>query len=177
MTTNLKKVFFIGFFLSVCVGFFWHFIYELSNYSRVVGLFSPINESPWEHLKLLFFPFLIFTIILHYITKRNSKNTIFANFVSVAIGMILIIALYYTIHGAFGTNFFAFDILIYVICTAVTFILCSYFQKNNTFSLNNTFGFLFFILTFLLFIVFTFLPPRIPLFQDQVTKSFGLIHQ
>ncbi len=176
MTTNLKKVFYFSFFLSVCVGFFLHFFYELSKYSRIVGLFSPINESPWEHLKMLFYPFLIFTIILHCITKRNSQNLIFANSICVFIGMLLIIALFYTMHGALGTQFFLLDIVNYLFSTAFTFFLCMYFVKNNTFSINNTLGCLVFVFMFLIFTILTFIPPRIPLFQDPNTKSFGLIH-
>ena len=176
MTTKSKKVFYIGFFLSVCVGFFMHSFYELSNYSRVVGLFSPINESPWEHLKLLFFPYLIFTIILYIFTKRNSKNILFGNFIAILAGMLLTISSFYTLHGALGTNLFFIDLLIYFFCTAVTYILCIYFIKNNIFSINNTIGFMLFILMILVFIICTFIPPRIPLFQDGLTKSFGLIH-
>lgn len=176
MTTKLKKVFFFSFLLSVCVGFFMHFIYELSNYSRVVGLFAPINESPWEHLKLLFFPYFIFTIILYIFTKRNSKNILFGNFIAILLGMIFTISSFYTLHGALGTNLIFIDILIYLLSVAVTYILCMYFLKNNTFSINNTIGFMLFILMLLIFIICTFIPPRVPLYQDGLTKSFGLIH-
>lgn len=177
MTATFKKFFYISFLLSVCFGFFLHFVYELSNYSRVVDLFSPINESPWEQIKLLFFPFSIFTIILYICTKRNSKNILFVNFVSVTLGMLLLICLHYTIHGAFGTASVIVDIIIYLASTAATFILCLYFLKNNTFFRNNTIGFILLVMLFLMFTIFTVLPPRIPLFQDPVTKSFGLIHQ
>lgn len=177
MTTTIKKLFYISFLLSVCFGFFLHYVYELSNYSRVVGLFSPINESPWEQIKLLYFPFFIFTIILYFFTKRNSQNILFGNFISILIGIFSLISLHYTIRGAFGTNSSIADILIYIVSTAATFILCLYFTKNNTFLINNIYGFIFLVMLFLLFTIFTILPPRIPLFQDPVTKSFGLIHQ
>lgn len=177
MTTKMKKSAVLSFLLSVCFGIYLHFAYELSNYNRVVGLFAPINESPWEHLKLLLIPFTLFTIIQYFLSKRNSKNILFRNSIAVLIGMVLIISLYYTIHGAIGIHGVAIDIFIYILSTAVTYILCYYYAKNNTFPINNIYGFILFILLFLLFFLFTFRPPRIPMFQDSVTKSFGIIHQ
>lgn len=167
----------LGFLLSVCVGIILYFIYELSHYNRIVGLFAPINESPWEQMKLFFFPFLLFTIILYFSTKRNSKNILFINSVSIVCGMLLALILYYTLFGAFGLKSPFINLGIYVICSAVTYILCACFFKNHTFSGNNTFGLLIFVLLLLAFILFTFMPPRVPLFQDETTNSFGLIHE
>lgn len=177
MSANLKKVFYYSFFMSVCVGFFMHIFYELSNYSRVVGLFTPINESLWEQLKRLFFPYLIFSIILYFFTKRNTKTILFGNFIALLVGICLFINISYTIHGAFGINHTLINMGIQIICTGATYFLCMYFFSHHTFSIRNTYGFLLFVLLFLVFTVFTFLPPRVPLFQDSHTKSFGLIHQ
>ncbi len=177
MTIKFKKTVYVAYLLSLCIGIFLYFIYELSHYNRVVGLITPINESPWEQMKLLFFPYLPFTIILHFFSKRNSKKILFASAISIVIGIILSISSYYTIHGAFGIKTSIIDIFIYVTCLAVSYILCYHFIKNNTFPQNNIIGFTIFVVLFLLFILFTFLPPRVPLFQDSTTKSFGLIHE
>ena len=45
------------------VGTLLHFTFGWSNNNPLVGTFSAVNESTWEHLKLLFFPMLISTII------------------------------------------------------------------------------------------------------------------
>ena len=39
-----------------------HFFYDLSGENFLVGMFSPINESTWEHMKLAFFPMLLFSV-------------------------------------------------------------------------------------------------------------------
>lgn len=175
MTIHIKKLFIISFLLSVCFGTCLHFVYEWSNYNRIVGLFSPINESPWEHLKLLYVPFTVFTIILYFLSKRNSKKILFGNSIAVSSGLFLILLLYYFLTGAFGVDSIVLDLAVYIIATAITYILCYCFYKNNIFS-NNIYGFLIFIFAFLIFSVFTFIPPRFPLFQDGQTKSFGIIH-
>ena len=55
---SLKTNLFRFIFISV-LGVLLHFTYEWSGDNAVVGLFSAVNESTWEHLKLLFFPFLL----------------------------------------------------------------------------------------------------------------------
>lgn len=177
MATKVNTTITISLFLSFCFGILLQSAYELSNYNRVVGLFAPINESIWERLKILYFPFLLFTIILYFVAKRNSKNLLFANALSITIGMLLTITLHYTITGAFGVQSAALELGILVLCNIATYILCGYYVKNNKFSINNLFGFIFLLILFLLFTIFSFRPPRVPLFQDSITKSFGIIHQ
>ena len=53
----------IGFFVVVVLGIAFHFAYDFSNNSTIIGIFTPINESVWEHLKLLFYPYLLYTIL------------------------------------------------------------------------------------------------------------------
>lgn len=43
-------------FISI-LGVLLHFTYEWSGDNPAVGLFSAVNESTWEHLKLIFFPY------------------------------------------------------------------------------------------------------------------------
>ena len=53
----------------ILLGSLSHFLYELSGGTAIFALFCPINESVWEHLKLLFFPFLFITVIQWYRQK------------------------------------------------------------------------------------------------------------
>ena len=49
----------IGFFFTVVFGVLLHFLYEWSYNSVWIAPFSGVNESTWEHMKLLFFPMFI----------------------------------------------------------------------------------------------------------------------
>ena len=59
---SLKTNLFRFIFISV-LGVLLHFTYEWFGDNAVVGLFSAVNESTWEHLKLLFFPIMLLTIL------------------------------------------------------------------------------------------------------------------
>ncbi len=84
VTTNFKKIFHtvcteiisciqgtaLHFVLvAAFLGTLNHFLYFLSGQSPIVALFCPVNESVWEHLKLLYFPFL-FVSIWEYSASR-----------------------------------------------------------------------------------------------------------
>ena len=84
-------------FLTVCAlsGVF-HFIYDWSGKQAWIGFFCPVNESTWEHLKLLFFPVLIFSAIEYIWIRKESKNFIAARVTGTVLGMFTIIAVSYT---------------------------------------------------------------------------------
>lgn len=72
MTT--KKAFIIGAIITSILGVISHFLYEWSGENKFVALFCAVNESTWEHLKLLFFPFLLWIIISHFVLNDTSKE-------------------------------------------------------------------------------------------------------
>ena len=42
------------------IGSLDHFMYELSGGNVFVGMWAPVSESVWEHLKIAFYPTLFF---------------------------------------------------------------------------------------------------------------------
>lgn len=64
----------LGVFFTIIVGTLLHFTYDWTGQSALVGLFSAVNESTWEHLKLLFVPFFIWTIIEYFAFGEHKKT-------------------------------------------------------------------------------------------------------
>lgn len=73
---KIKKWELWGILWIIIVGSLLHFTYEWSNKSPIVGAFSAVNESVWEHLKLGYFPLLFFSMIEYWFI-RNKANSIF----------------------------------------------------------------------------------------------------
>ena len=57
-----------GFVFTIITGTFFHFLFDLTNGSRVAALISPVNESIWEHIKLLFFPMFVYALLEYYLS-------------------------------------------------------------------------------------------------------------
>lgn len=68
---HLKQYTIIGIFFVLITGTLAHFLYDWTGNNYIVGPFTPINESIWEHMKLLFFPMLIYSLIM--ILKFHEK--------------------------------------------------------------------------------------------------------
>ena len=52
----------IAFFIIGILGTLSHFIYEWTGENLIAGYFFNVNESTWEHLKLLFFPTVTYSV-------------------------------------------------------------------------------------------------------------------
>lgn len=50
---------FISFLVISIIGTVLHFTYELSGHNKYVAIFSAVNESTWEHIKIGLSPMLL----------------------------------------------------------------------------------------------------------------------
>ena len=81
----------------VCiVGTLLHFTYEFFGEDIFIASFSAVNESVWEHLKLLFFPMLLTTIIGYFYIGENAPNFLCSKTLGIIISMLFIIVFFYT---------------------------------------------------------------------------------
>jgi hypothetical protein len=155
------------------LGTILHFTFEWSDNNLFVGTFSAVNESTWEHLKLLFFPMLITTIVGYFYTKQNTSNYLCAKTQGILVALSFIIVFFYTYTGIIGTNFAFLDISSFFVAV----ILGEYFSykkiKSNS-SCNNLIAIIVLLLLFLCFVLFTFFTPHIGLFKDPVSGRFGI---
>ena len=95
---------------TLIIGTSLHFTYEWSDNNQIVGVFSATNESTWEHLKLLFFPMLIFAIFEGINIYKETNNYIEAKTIGIVFGMLFITVFFFTYTGIIGTNFAILDI-------------------------------------------------------------------
>jgi hypothetical protein len=158
-----KHVLIIGILFVWIIGTLFHFVYEWSGENLIVGLISPVNESVWEHMKLIFFPMLIFGLLTK--SKDTDSCQTSAYFAGMLIGTFLIPAVFYLYTSILGTSSLLLDILLFYLSVLVAFLSSYYLSKNCLLRKYN--GLLFFLIALLtlLFFLFTFVPPSLPIFQ------------
>ena len=100
----------ISTFFIMILGIFLHFTFKWSNNNVIVGTFSAINESTWEHLKLIFFPMLITLVIGYFYKGKNISNYLFAKVLGIIVAILFTITFFYTYTGIIGKNFAIVDI-------------------------------------------------------------------
>ena len=121
----------LGMIFTGVIGTFLHFLFQWTANHPAIALFSPVNESIWEHLKLLFFPVLLFTSLECILYKRRVSGFLWARTMALLAGLGFIIAGFYIYSGILGTNYTAADIGLFVISILITFLLTPYLQKRQ----------------------------------------------
>ena len=163
-----------SFGISTLAGTLLHFLYDWTGGSILVAPFSGVNESTWEHMKLLFWPMLLMALVQrkHFKSYDNYWCTKLAGIIA---GLVLIPVLFYTYTGAFGKSPDWINITIFFVAAALAYGLETLlFQKTNLLCETSSICLGVIWLLGALFIIFTFIPPHIPLFRDPISGSYGL---
>lgn len=157
----------IAFFVIGILGAISHFVYEWSGENQILGYFFAVNESTWEHLKLLFFPTVVFSFIEYIFVKKEVKNYVPSVVISLIVGILSIIVLFYSYKGFLGYGVDFINILIYYISVIIMLIVKNKIIDSEKFESSSSslfFLFLGFLIT-LLFIFFTYNPPTLAVFK------------
>ena len=154
------------------LGTLLHFTFKWSDSNLFVGTFSSVNESTWEHLKLLFFPMLITAIIGHFYIKIH-PNYLCIKTRAIIISLLFTIVFFYTYTGVIGTNFSFLNIGSFFVAVILSQFYTYKKTKTNA-SCDNFSASIILLVLFLCFIIFTFAPPHIALFKDPLTGMFGI---
>jgi hypothetical protein len=164
----------VGTIFIIMLGTAIHFTFNLSGNNPIVGAFSAVNESVWEHLKLPFTPTLLWLLIALYPIRKNVSNYFLARAVGLVL-MIFIIPVVFYAYTAFSEEILAVDIATFIVAViigqAVSFTL---FKHAKASKLTEAIGLIVIASLAVAFIVFTFYPPHLQIFLDPETCQYGI---
>lgn len=163
---HLKYTMIIGALFVLIAGSLSHFLYDWTGQNTVVGLFAPVNESIWEHMKLLFFPMLLYSLIILFLYGRKTPCLASSLCFGIIVGTLLIPVLFYAYTAVLGKNIFLLDIGTFILSVLTAFLLSCRFTlscrlKPYTFPLCLLVG-----IFFLCFLRFTYHPPALKIFES-----------
>ncbi len=174
MKKVLSKWQIAGFIFTGIAGVLLHFLFEWTGENPFVAAFSAVNESTWEHMKILFFPMFVFAIAESRYIGKDYKNFWCAKLLGILLGLVLIPVLFYTLGGVFGILPDWVNIAIFFIAAAAGFYVETRLMENGMVNCGQRgTGLLILCVIALAFVVFTFSPPEIPLFLDPVSNNYG----
>lgn len=124
----MKKKFIIAAVVAALGGTALHFFYDILPY-RIVAIFAPVSESPWEHLKLLFWPTLLAAAVLVQGAKQPQR--LWSAFFFVLLAMpVFLLGVYYLIVYL-GQDSVAVDIILYFVTMFGGFALAYFLSKRQ----------------------------------------------
>lgn len=174
MKNNLGIWQFAGFTVSVALGTLLHFLFEWTG-AYAVAPISAVNESTWEHMKILFFPMLLFSFIQYAFFREEFSGFWWIKLIGILVGTVSIPVLFYTYNGAFGKTPDWLNITFFFISAGLAYLV-EYWLFKKGFSLPKGWMAVALLLAVAAaFVSFTFYPPKLPLFQDPITDNYGIV--
>ena len=164
----------MGFAVTSFGGTILHFLYEWLDKAVWIAPFSGVNESTWEHMKLLFWPMLLFAALQSFFF-RDRKNFWCIKLRGTLLGLVLIPVLFYTYNGVVGKSPDWLNIAIFFIAAAIAYLFeWRLFKSEKEICKHSRWAIGVLAVIALLFVVFTFLTPEIGIFKDPLTQSYGI---
>ena len=164
----------MGFAVTSLGGTLLHFLFDWTGGALWIAPFSGVNESTWEHMKLLFWPMFLFAVLQSFFFQERTdfwcvklKGTL--------LGLFLIPILFYTYNGVIGQSPDWINIAIFFVAAAVAYVYeARQLQKAPVPCPSQRGAVILLCAIAALFVLFTFLTPEIGIFKDPLTGGYGI---
>lgn len=165
MEIRIKKSIISGIVFTSILGTLSHFFYQWSGENPLVALFSPVNESTWEHMKLIFFPMLLFSLFTSARMKEAAPSLPGALILGNLAGTLSIPVLFYTYTGIIGENFLIADLAVFFAAVLIAWGTVWELRDSEKIFRCRFILYGLAVIVCLLFFLFTFRVPGLPLFH------------
>lgn len=166
---------FINAIITFLLCFLTHFLYDWVP-NPIFSIFFPVNESIWEHMKMLYTTILIYGIIEHWILKRANLHvnnfcitTVIKSIISIPIYLVMFLPLY----NIFGENMFISFSILFITILLVNFIgykLLTFKEIDH----QKEISIVLIITVYMLMGLLTYNPPHTELFYDIKEEKYGI---
>lgn len=165
MTKKGSAVFFaVGALFTLVLGTVGHFFYEWSGENKLVGIFFPVNESVWEHMKLTILPTMLY--LGAAAVKVRGKNYALSSFLALFVSAALIPLLFYSYTGIAGRSILAVDIAVFFFSVLAGYAAAFVAYNASPRPILNELAILGIIAIAVCFFTFTAFPPDFILFRE-----------
>lgn len=165
---------FWGILFTFFAGVLLHFTYEWSGQNPWAGLFAPVSESTWEHMKLVFFPMLFYTMFFCRKWKDLYPEFCSVSACGILLGTFSVPVLFYTYSGILGSHFLSADILVFLCSLLIGFFFICHAISKQKYICRTKLAFLLVFLLMISFFLFTFFPPSFGIFSESPSSDTGL---
>ena len=164
----------MGFAITSLCGTLLHFLYDWLGKAVWIAPLSGVNESTWEHMKLLFWPMLFFAAA-ESLFFGDRRDFWCVKCKGILLGLVLIPVIFYTYNGVIGHSPDWINIAIFFLSATATYLYeTRQFNKGITVCKHPRRAVALLCVIALLFALFTFATPEIGIFQDPLTGTFGI---
>ncbi len=170
---NIKIIKLIDVFGVFITAFIVHFLYKLIPIT-IVSIIAPVNESIWEHMKIIYTSFILYSIIDYLLLKKYNINNFFLQLSLVPlIGIIVYLMIYIPIYNIIGENIIFSIGLLFVIIALEQFISYHLLEYKNI-RCGNIISLITIIIIYTVFAYLTYHPIKNYIFFDTHDEKYGI---
>ena len=172
---SLKKIKIINVVFLFLLSFLWHFVYDWFP-NNIFALFFPVNESIWEHMKIIYYCLFMGSILEFVLCKKNNikiNNFYIEAMVKSILGVIFYLIIFIPLYLWLGESMF-----ISISLMLITYIFMEYIgykiltgEEMNI----NILPVIIIVLVCIMFVILTFYPLHNFLFFDEVKFGYGIL--
>lgn len=171
---TLKKIKIINIILFFALSFLWHFMYDwFPNF--LTSIFFPVNESIWEHMKIIFgvivFGSLISLILMNKFHIKH--NNFYVEIITKAVlGVLFYLIIFIPLYKLFGESMIisiSLMLLTYIFVEFIGYKILLLDEMNI-----NILPIILIILCYILFFLLTYYPPHNFIFFDEIKLIYGI---
>ena len=153
-----------------------HFTYSFTGFYPL-SFISAVNESVWEHAKIVFFATLFYNIFIYIRSYRKNCNFIAGLGPSLASILITVPFLFYGYSGILGFNLLAVDLIIVLISALIAqYILIKITSSKKDLCTYKNLSLLLILAMVMMLFLFTWYPPNLPPFQKPLEIAYSTIN-
>ncbi len=161
-----------GFAVTSLLGTVLHFLYDWLGRPIWIAPFSGVNESTWEHMKLLFWPMVLFAVIQRFFLD-GQENFWCIKLRGILLGLMLIPIIFYTYNGVIGPSPDWINISIFFFAAAIAYAYeYRLFRHGAVACKSPASAIIVLVAIALMFVLFTFNPPKLSIFIDPTASFF-----
>ena len=171
----MKKIKIIGIFVIFIISFISHYVYDLIP-NFFTSILFPVNESIWEHMKLIFTSYVFYGIFDYLLLKKNKipfNNFLLQLFLIPIVGIILYLLIFLPIYNNFGENMLISIGLLFLVIIFEQ-VLSYYFLRFKEIKYQNIIGIVGIIITYIIFGYLTYNPVENYIFFDISNSKYGI---
>ena len=166
----------LGVVVILLTGSALHFLFAWSGYWKPIAWLAAVNESTWEHLKMAFWPGIGWALVGYGVFGKAVHNYWFGKALGLLCMPVIIVGVFYGYTALLGTHNFLFDIFLFLLAVSVgQFVSYRLYLAPELGVPLQWLGILMVAGMLLAFVIFTYLPPHVFLFEHVATHEYGIL--
>ena len=171
---GLKKIKIVGVLVVFLLSFPLHFLYDFFP-NFLTSIFAPVNESIWEHMKIIFTAYLLYGGVEYLIFREKTKwnNFLLQLFIVPFLGIMIYLSIYLPLFNIFGENMIISIVLLFIV-VAIEEVIGYYILSMEEIKKQRIIGIAGIIAMYVIFTYLTYSPLKNYLFYDMKEEKYGI---